>query len=248
VLSVTADVFDVVLPDSGYVYAFPRTDQSETIRTLEIATGAETQSMGRAVWPGGVAKLHPDGTKMYGANRGVSPSDIERYSITDGVADVAYESPYHGEYAMCGDVWISEDGARLFTGCGNVFRSSDDMAQDMTYNGSLEDLDAELRHLDDSAETGKVAALADADVRFIDDPSVLSYVWLFDYEFLTLDRQIPMPRFTAPPAPVGGEPARGRFVFFDAEGGRLYLLFEPIAEADEMPETLLRAYDVDPGE
>jgi hypothetical protein len=47
---------------------------------------------------------------------------------------------------------------------------------------------------------------------------------------------------------VGGDPSRGRFVFFNADGTRLYLLYEPVAEAAETPETQLRAYDVDAGE
>ncbi|HEY0134276.1 MAG TPA: hypothetical protein VGB85_09355, partial [Nannocystis sp.] len=83
---VTADVLDVVLADNGYIYAFPRQDQWEQIYTIEIATGTQTQSGDWAIYAGTVAKLHPDGDALYGANNGLSPSDIEKYDIQGGTA------------------------------------------------------------------------------------------------------------------------------------------------------------------
>ena len=39
---------------------------------------------------------------------------------------------------MCGNLWFSEDGRRIFTACGNVFRSATSKAEDMTYNGKMD--------------------------------------------------------------------------------------------------------------
>ncbi|MEO0606430.1 MAG: PKD domain-containing protein, partial [Myxococcota bacterium] len=54
---VSTDVIDVVLADNGYVYGFPRIDQWETIRTVNIATGEETESTGWSIRAGTYARL-----------------------------------------------------------------------------------------------------------------------------------------------------------------------------------------------
>lgn len=58
----------------------------------------------------------------------------------------------------CGNFWISDDGPRIFTRCGEVYRSSDVQAEDMTYNGSLSELQ-DVTHLSHSALTHKVVAI-----------------------------------------------------------------------------------------
>jgi hypothetical protein len=59
------------------------------------------------------ARLHPAGDRMYGAHQGISPSDVERYDFANQPVRVAYDSPYHGECPMCGDLWFTEDGSRI---------------------------------------------------------------------------------------------------------------------------------------
>ena len=75
--------------------------------------------------------LHPSGDYIYGADQGIFPSDIEKYDIRSGNLIYLYDSPYHGDYAMGGNLWISEDGLRIFTALGNVFRSSVNQDTDM---------------------------------------------------------------------------------------------------------------------
>ena len=153
-MPVSTDVLDVVLAGNGFVYAFPRRDQWEYIRSVEISTGTESPRPqgGGQIYAGTLGKLHPGGRAMYGANNGLSPSDIERYGITDGRAVVDYDARYHGDYQMCGDLWMSEDGLRIFTACGNVFWASDIRDQDMIYNGALEGT-SRIEHLDHSLTT-----------------------------------------------------------------------------------------------
>lgn len=136
ILDTSIEVLDLVMAGNGYVYAFPVEYQLEPmVRSINIATGAESSSSA-PIYAGTLARLHPSGTKIYGANRNVVPDDIERYSIA-GTAQVAYDSPYHGTYAMCGNLWFSESGARIYTRCGATFASSDVQAQDMVHVGTL---------------------------------------------------------------------------------------------------------------
>lgn len=106
--------------------------------TLELDSGRVTESSHPFV--SGIPHLaaHPGGQRYYLANRNVSPSDILVADFGVG-ADIgtARDSPYHGEHAMCGRVWLSPDGNRLYTASGNTFAASADPALDMRYAGAM---------------------------------------------------------------------------------------------------------------
>ena len=225
---VTADVLDVVLADNGYIYAFPAQDQWESIYTIEIATGDQTESGGWSIYAGTVAKLHPSGDYMYGANNGLSPSDIEKYDIQGGTANVLYDSPYHGDYAMCGDLWMSEDGKRIFTRCGNVFFASTDKDKDMTYNGSFPDEISQISALDHSSVVDQVA-LIPTKWSWNNEPIVEdTEVQLFDYAFLQPEGAAPLPTVLS----KGQEhPMHGRFVFYDCLGDNIFVVAQADPEA-----------------
>lgn len=224
--AVSTDVLDIVLAGNGYVYAFPRQDQWEYIRSVNIATEVETLSTGRQIYAGTRAKLHPDETSIYGANNGLSPSDIEKYDISSGMPSYLYDSPYHGDYAMCGDLWLSEDGLRIFTKCGNVFRSSIVQSEDMVYNGSLNNT-TKIAHLSHSTTTNKVIAIPEASVW----PTIGmedTELHIYDYDFLTFDTVVPLPNFI-----VSGQayPAHGRYIFFSADGSIYFTIVQADATA-----------------
>src|SRR5205823_14490036 len=84
-----------------------------------------------------LGRLHPGGASIYTATNGLSPANIEKLNISGGTASYAYGSPYWGDYSICGNLWISENGARIYTACGNVFRSTADQATDMRYMGRV---------------------------------------------------------------------------------------------------------------
>lgn len=221
--TVSTDVSDVVLAGNGYAYAMPRVDQWEEIHSLEIASGVET--LGGSIRAGTVARLHPAGDKMYGADRGLSPADIERYDISKGTATVAYDSPYHGDHAMCGELWFSQDGARIFTACGNVFRASNVRQDDMKYNGALEG-NPSVRSLDHSTAAKLVAVVhRGAQFTFPGDPVPTSAreLSVFEDQFLGFRQKVTLPKFKAGNTEYHAE---GRFVFFNALGTRVYVLVE----------------------
>jgi hypothetical protein len=135
-LNVSSNASDIVLDGRGYAHVMPATDQWVAVHTVKIATN--TESLGtQFLYAAAHGRLHPTGTALYVANNGVSPDDIERYNLSgDGVTRIA-DSPYHGDYPMCGDLWFSEDGGTIYTACGRTFRSSTDPTQDMRYSGTM---------------------------------------------------------------------------------------------------------------
>lgn len=219
-LAVTADIGDVVLAGNGYVHGFPSSDQWVSVHSIHISTGTETLSNG-STYAGTRGKLHPGGTKMYAADNGLSPSDIERYDIAGGPATYAYDSPYHGDYAMCGDLWMSEDGMRIFTRCGNVFRATAQQSDDMTYNGALPGVSL-IRHMSHSTAAGKLLVIPDSNF-WDDDQSADTAVRRHDEDFFAYEGSVALPTFG-----VGGKDhaGHGRFVFFNSAGTRHFVVLQ----------------------
>jgi len=216
VYPVTTDAIDIVLPGNGWVYVFPRTDQWTSIRSIRLSDGAE--SLSGTMRAGTLARLHPSGKYIYGANNGLSPSDFEKYDIRTGAAIVMYDSPYHGDYAFSGNVWISDDGLRLFARSGNAFRSSEVRAEDMVYAGRLEGMTV-VQWAAQSAPAARVLALPGS--ACCGDP-VASELRVYESAFLAFQGALTLPRFTAPG--VGSVKSEGKFVFFKGDGQRVYLL------------------------
>jgi len=218
-LAVSTNVIDIVLAGNGFIYAYPRTDQWESIRCVEIATGTETSSGGYSIYAGTLAKLHPNGTAIYGADNGLSPSDIEKYDISNGTATLLYDSPYHGDYAMCGNLWIAEDGLRIFTACGNVFRSSAIRSEDMTYNGSLNSL-SRIAGLDHSSAANKVVAIPGNTYLTTNNDITIQF---YGYDYLSFQKNITLPMFL-----VQGKAysSHGKFTFFNAAGDSVYVILK----------------------
>jgi K319L-like, PKD domain len=209
--SVSTDVLDIVLAGNGYVYAFPRQDQWENIRCIELATGNETLHTGNSVYAGTLARLHPDGTAIYGADNGLSPSDIEKYSIAGGTAQYLYDSPYHGTYPMGGELWFTEDGSRIITRNGGVYKTSPVQAQDMVYNGSLPGINRVIS-VSHTFEAGELVVIPDG------DDTLLAFL---EDQFLTATRTLGLPLVD-----VGGQSyaTHGRFVFYNDSGVFLYAI------------------------
>ncbi|WP_298609321.1 PKD domain-containing protein [uncultured Thiothrix sp.] len=226
-LPVAAKVLDIVLAGNGYAYAFPKEDQWQDIYSVNLNTGEVTGGSGYTIYAGTLAKLHPNGTSMYGANNGLSPDDIEKYDIQTGKASKLYDSPYHGDYPMCGNLWFSEEGKRIFTACGNVFRAADLKVQDMLYNGSL----AELTHIQDlahSATAAKVAAIPKY-VQYANlSESVDNQVLTYDYEYLTPSDTFHLPYFVVNDKGFMGH---GKFVFFNKVADSLIVILKADASS-----------------
>ena len=230
---------DVILADNGYAYIIPAVDQWEHIHVVDLTTGKELPDSSWSIYAGAVGRLHPSGDFIYTADRGLSPGDIAKYSIQDGTVKELYDSPYHGDYAMCGNLWFSEDGNRIFTACGNVFRSSTSKTEDMIYNGKMDGI-GQMKSLDHSAAAKLVAVIPGSS--WYDNNSALdSGISLFSDDFLNLRGQTKLPAFA-----VGGkeQSSAGRFVFFSKDGTRLIALFQAPAESKLLLDQAFAVYAV----
>jgi hypothetical protein len=214
-LEVTADLFDVVLAANGYAYGTAGSpSQWQYLHSLELATGEENTASIRS--RDSIIRLHPAGDRIYSTSRGITPGDVERFDIVDGIAQRAYDSPYHGDYDMGLDLWLSEDGARIFTASGTILRTSNVRMDDIVYEGALAtDL---IQSLDHSAAAGLIALVS----RYNEE------LLLFDDALFELVDARPLPTVV-----VGSQTyaTTGRFVFFSADGASVHV----IAKAEDAP-------------
>lgn len=151
---VSCYAIDIVLGNNKWAYVFPERDQWTYIRciNMNISDNNEYLQTGNTIYAGARGRLQPSSNYIYGANNGLSPSDIEKYNTQNGIAEYSYDSPYHGDYPMDGNLWFSEDGTRIFTKGKTVLKTSEIKSQDMLYNGRItNDSNGQIEWLDHSA-------------------------------------------------------------------------------------------------
>jgi hypothetical protein len=208
VFNVSAIPSDIVIAPNNFAYVFPEGNGWCNIHCIDLASGTESLSTGYDINEGTKAKLHPSGIFIYGADNNVSPSDFEKYDISGGTAHYLYDSPYHGDYDFGGDIWIADDGNRLFARSRNVFLARTDQSLDMTYNGKLTG-ERYLKTLDMSSASKRIYAVQMNNDIWNPQPSkeVIGY----ESDYLNYLGTYPLPQILAP---TGG----GNGALFDSYG------------------------------
>ncbi len=126
------DPWQIVSDGTGYVYAAGASGQWTSAISVNLETGW-SQLSGGIIRNGTNIQLHPDKNRVYGADNGLSPSDIERWDLEAGTVAYSYDSPYHGDYPMCGDLRIHPSGNTIYTRCGHIFLATNVVGTDMTW-------------------------------------------------------------------------------------------------------------------
>ena len=186
---------DIVHGGNGWAYVFPNASGWTELHCVDLDDGEdhvpeEYMSVNERM----IARLHPRGDAIYAADNGISPSDAERYDISDGIAGYDWDSPYHGDYSFGGDLWLSDDGSFLVTRSGNAFATSPDEDLDLVYEGSVE---GPVGWSAINAHLGRVVV--------IDDDGALSS---YDSTYLASQGAI-------------GAPVLGRYAFFTEDASAL---------------------------
>ncbi|CAI2766369.1 YncE family protein [Flavobacterium collinsii] len=203
---------DIVLGNNKWAYVFPAKGQSTFIRSinLSLVNHNEYEHIGEKIYEGNKARLHPSGKYIYGAENGLSPMDIEKYNIQNGNAEYSYDSPYHGDYIMNGNLWFSEDGNRIFTRGKTVFKTSELKSQDMLYNGTINtetNAYSPIQWLDHSSIKNNLYLLLVADNWNQKKPP---YIYVYNDSNLTFKNKIPLEQFLV-------SKSESNKVFYDAE-------------------------------
>ena len=231
-LTVSAVVGDLVLDGNGYVHVFPSGNQWVEVHTIKIASNTETLSPPWETTAGTLAKLHPDGNRLYAVVTQSSPDDIENYDVASGVISKRpVDSPYHGQYYMGGDLWLKADGSTIYTASGNTFRASVDPGSDMRYIGSipLSPMDYNedtyrIRSLSQSASAGEIALIEELNLScsqpFVWPHACYSHLALYDDTYMSRSQV-----FAFPPVVVNSHSFRqqGLFAFHRNDNAKVLI-------------------------
>lgn len=136
-ISITKDAFDIVYGINNWIYVTPNSDQWEKVVCINPSTMTVSEHTGNSIYEGMYAVAHPTKSRFYISDTRVSPTDIERMDIANGTANSDGDSPYHGDYPINGELYISEDGKHIVSGSGRIFTSNDNLSNDMLYAGTF---------------------------------------------------------------------------------------------------------------
>jgi len=140
---------------------------------------------------------------------------------------------------MCGNLWMSEDGRRVFTKCGNVFRTSEVRSEDMTYNGKLSETN-NVQFVAHSAGINKILAIPSNS--YMTTADVDTQIQTYGYDYLSYESSIVLPSFN-----VNGKsyPGHGRFVFFNNSGSRFYVVLQADPQSGMLNDYAIVVYSSD---
>jgi hypothetical protein len=155
VYPIACDVWDVVTAN-GWCHAYPVLNQWTNIFSMDLGNGQVTPNS--SIFEKTHAKLRPGSLQVYGISGVLSPSDLEKFDASGGPTVSLYDSPYHGDYPMGGDLWMSDDGTHIFTEAGSVFQATDIQGTDMLYAGSVPG-NGHIRQLDHSLAAGRICSI-----------------------------------------------------------------------------------------
>jgi hypothetical protein len=203
-----------------FAYAFPRVDQWVTIHTIDLTTGAETQSGGYSIYAGTRAKLQFGSLNIFGTTNGISPASLEKYLIaTSGTATFGSDVFSAGGR----NLWVTDDGVSILFANGSRYRTID-----MSVGGGLPDATCVL-HADapasPSTAAGKVLVVPDGGCYAYpsnpaNDDTVLR---VYDTAYLNLQQTTALPRFGLGSA---SHAAHGRYAYFGGGGASQFVVVQ----------------------
>ena len=236
--SVPASVFDIAATESSVV-VMPGDTTWAAIHMIDVASGELKSGSEYSVYGGSAIQLHPELNYVYIAYRSVSPDDIARVDIATPLLSDSIDSKYHGDYPVCGNLWISDDGKRIYTGCGNTFRSNPGASTDMIYAGKIPmysfDSYTEARaiSLAESSTKNEVAIIENSSAWNCEDTYVLSGECVSLLSFNSKDYLNNQSRFGFPITYNADGQKRyenPEFVFYNAAGDEVLILGNVLGE------------------
>lgn len=216
----SADVGDIVLNDD-WVYAFPKSNFWERIRCIELSSGVETVHTNTGLNKlrgNSKAKLHPSGHYLYVADTDISPGDIHKYDIIYGTANYMYDSQYHGTHTYSTNLWLPTNDDKIFISNCSVYLTNNGEANDIYLDGTIEGM-SQIAWIDYNISNNDLYVIkAGYD-------NVREKIHIIDGANYSHQGEIDLPEFLVSDSANGTlHPARGRFVFVNSEGDKIYCL------------------------
>ncbi|WP_066960908.1 PKD domain-containing protein [Microbulbifer sp. Q7] len=180
-LAVGIDPYDLIATDDGLMAISSGSGQWTEIHLYDTATGSKLGSTG--IRHRSRLALHPSQNAVFAADTDLSPSDIEKFSISSAGIVSEGDSPYHGDHRMAGNVWATPDSQHVVTRGGDVF-----LASDLTYVLSMTSAGAGVEQVAFDPATGSLHAIGM-------DGILYEYDYLSSFELLGTDASYTDPKY-----------------------------------------------------
>lgn len=204
---------DVIHGGNGIAYILPHS--SSQLQAIDLSTGASSSTTGSLSGWWLLGRLRPGTTKLYVADTGTSPDNLECFDVSSNPAQLLRPSPYWGDHPFGGNIWFNDQGSRFIAASGNVFRAGDGVDTDMTYVGHIPSATGSIYWADHGGNgVGQFVVIPTAARTRID---------LVNVDFLDAAGSKSIPTL-----PVRGGPisALGRWVFLSQDGQTAYVVVQ----------------------
>lgn len=136
-MELDVDPYDMVVTDTGWLVVADGSDQWTEIVAYRASTGAKVGTSG--IYQGARLALHPSQTIVYATDTALSPSDIHHFDLnpSTGALTGGWDSIYHGDHDLGGQVFVTPDGGTVFSRGGSMLTSSSLQQFDLRFVGML---------------------------------------------------------------------------------------------------------------
>ena len=228
---ITCMANDIVLSDQEWAYITPKNVQWDRIHCLDLSTPNSTEvlSTGGSVYGNSKIKLHPSGDYLYV----IDGSSTLKFDVRAGSATCLLSSTI----STGGNLWLSEDGYRLFTVYGKVYKTSATPSIDMTYNGTISFIDASHYNSYSIAWIGHSLTSHALYIVYntygYDEPPHIPYVYVYNYDNLVYQNKITLePYFMVDGSGVTTRiDAKPLYVFANDNDGEIHVVTKAYGSA-----------------
>jgi hypothetical protein len=217
---------EAFVTNAGIVYMAGQTGGqwvTPTVAVVDGKTGLDlTATLGRADGWYFYGTLHgvysPVKRKAFVVSEGLSPVDIDYFTLdAKGAVSAVGDSPYHGDYAMSGPLFLSAGEDLVFTGQGTYFRTDT-----LAYAGKL-GMTGTIASMTHSATADEALAMGSTgDYIYVNNNYVYRYTYRASYQRFTgpllfADTDVALPV-------IGGAQSYGVAIFHSANDNHVALV------------------------
>jgi len=125
-----------IVIDNNFIYAIETNGQWADLYSININNSTYTKVDYASYGNNQKMIINRSQKSLYILDSGSSPQDINKFDISSGKAIALYDSPYHGDYAFCDNMWkLSDD--KIITACATTLLMDTNQTFDMIYDGKF---------------------------------------------------------------------------------------------------------------
>ena len=213
------ELYSVVMKNSEWDYVFPAYIEGVWqyyLQSVNLSTG-EIFISSFQVNNSQFAVLHPSGNYIYSKPNNSSSGSYTKFSVQNENVEIINEV-VNNNLSSYGNLWITTDGDRLFTGSGLILRLSENPEQDLTYGGYISD-EGYLISYDESPGNNLIFSLYSTE-------EIAQKLFVYTLDYVEPVDTLNLPFFFIPESPYGGKTyySEGKYVFVNEDINKVYIL------------------------